>query len=282
MSLKPVPKIPVTKLRSLYGMFDLFCSLECHLAMAEEARRDHNPATLAELFQRSVERFTEYSNVEEPFYPDHPPRKELPDPQGIDRIGGTTSLTSFLKAAGTAQVVENPDLDFVFVDRELVPARTTGNALFENGDPSIRVRRLDWLLANAHDQLPVIAEVKVGNDKDPFYALVQLLMYAAELVTPAQLTRLRRHYPDRFKLPASAGGVTDAQGPVMDLYIIISSYNPRSEPRQEILEATSELAQRLVVEEGVSRYIRKIACLDVALERDKQLRFTKVFSYSDS
>jgi hypothetical protein len=274
-------KIPVTSLRSLYGMFDLFCSLECHLAMAEEAQRDHNPATLAEFFQMSVERFSEYSNVEEPFYPDHPPRKELPDPEGIDRIGGTLSLTAFLKAAGTGRVVENPDLDFVFVDRELVPARTTGNAFFENDEPSIRVRRLDWLLANAHDQLPIIAEVKVGNDKNPFYALVQLLMYAAELVTPAQLTRLRRHYPDRFKLPASAGGVTDAQGPVMNLYIVISNYNPRSNLRQEILETTSQLAQRLVVEKGVSRYIRKIACLDVTLEKDKQLRFTKVFAYSD-
>ncbi|MFN4260914.1 MAG: hypothetical protein ACK4RK_16590 [Gemmataceae bacterium] len=274
-------KIPVTSLRSLYGMFDLFCSLECHLAMAEEARRDHNPAVLAELFQRSVERFSEYSNVEEPFYPDRPPRKELPDPQGIDRIGGTLSLTAFLKAAGTARVVDNPDLDFVFVDRELVPARTTGNAFFENDDPSIRVRRLDWLLANAHDQLPGIAEVKVGNDKNPFYALVQLLMYAAELVTPAQLSRLRRHYPDRFKLPDSAGGGTDAQGPVMDLYIVISNYNPRSDLRQEILETTSQLAQRLVVEKGVSRYIRKIACLDVTLEKDKQLRFTKVFEYFD-
>ena len=277
----PVPKIPVTSMRSLYGMFDLFCSLDCHLAMAEEARRDHNPATLAELFQRSVERFSDYSNVEEPFYPDHPPRKDIPDPQTIDRIAGTTSLTSFLKYSGTAQVVDNHDLDFVFVDRELVPARTTGNVLFENGDPSIRVRRLDWLLANAHDQRPVIAEVKVGDDKNPFYALIQLLMYAAELVTPAQLTRLRRHYPDRFKLPASADGVTVAQGPVMDLYIIISNFNPRSELRQEILETTSELAQLLVVEEGVSRYIRKIACLDVTLEKDKQLRFTKVFSYSD-
>ncbi len=107
----PASKIPVTSLRSLYGMFDLFCSLECHLAMAEEARRDHNPATLAEFFQRSVERFSEYSNVEEPFYPDRPPRKELPDPEGIDRIGGTLSLTAFLKAAGTGRVVENPALD---------------------------------------------------------------------------------------------------------------------------------------------------------------------------
>lgn len=281
MGVNPAPKIPVTNLRSLYGMFDLFSSLECHLAMAEEARRDRNPATLAEFFQRSVERFSEYSNVEEPFYPDRPARQELPNPQAIDRISGTLSLTAFLKAAGTARFVENPDLDFVFVDRELVPARTTGNAFFENDERAIRVRRLDWLLANAHDQLPIIAEVKVGNDKDPFYALVQLLMYAAELVTPAQLTRLRRHYPDRFKLPDSPGGETDDQRPVMDLYIIISNYNPRSELRQEILEATSQLAQRLVVEKGVSRYIRKIACLDVTLAKDNQLQFTKVFSYSD-
>lgn len=281
MSRTTVPTIPLTRMRSLYEMLDLFSSIECHLAMVREAKRDRNPAILAEFFEASVESFSKYSNVDEPFYPNGSPRKDLPDLNSIERIGGTTHLTSFLKTGGTAHVVKNPDLDFVFVDREIVPARTTGNARFENGERSNQVRRLDWLLANAHDQFPVIAEVKVNNDKDPFYALCQLLMYAAELVTPAQRTRLCRHYPGSFRLPASADGSIDAEGPVMDLYIVISNYNPRSAPRQEILEETSELAQRLVTEKGVSRYIRKIACLDVTLESDKQLRFTKVFVYSN-
>jgi hypothetical protein len=81
-------------------------------------------------------------------------------------------------------VIDNPELNFSFVDRELVPTRTTHERFFENGEPANCFRRLDWLLANAQDRLPIIAEVKVRNDKNPFSALVQLLMYAAELVTP--------------------------------------------------------------------------------------------------
>ncbi len=274
-----VSKIPLTDLRSLYGMFDLFSSMECQRAMAEEALRDNNPGILAEKFQKSVERFSRYSNIEEPFYPGSSARKELPDPAQIDSIDGGLSLTAFLKSAASAQVIDNPNLDFCFVERELVPARTTGNAVFENDEPSIRVRRLDWLLANAQDRLPIITELKVGNDKNPFYALMQVLMYAAELATPNQLTRLQRHYPDRFSIPASDG---TAHGPVLDAYIVLSNYNSRSGIRQEILETTNQLCQRLVGEKAISKYIRRIACLDVTLEEGRKLRFTKLFSYADA
>ncbi|MEZ6088254.1 MAG: hypothetical protein R3C05_09570 [Pirellulaceae bacterium] len=169
-----------------------------------------------------------------------------------------TSLTSFLKSAGTAKVVEDSDLDFVFVDRELVPARTTATLTSRTEIGRIEFGVSDWLLANAHDQLPIIAEVKVVR-QESLYALVQLLMGAAELATLSQLTRLSRHYPDRFKFPVAEGRMGDVQGPVMDLYIIVNNYNPNSGPRQEILETTSELAWQLVMQEGVSMYIRKIA-----------------------
>lgn len=277
----PAFKIPLTELRHLYGMFDLFTSLDCHRALAEEVLRDKNPGLLAGMFHRSVERFGEYTNIEEPFYPERPPRKDLPDATKIDSIGGDLCLTAFLKIGGTAEVVDSPELSFRFVDRQIVPARTTGNVVYENDERSIRGCRLDWLLANAHDRLPIIAEVKVGSDKDPFYALIQLLMYAAELVTVSQLARLQRHYPQRFTLPVMTGRETGSSDPVLDLYIVLSNYNPRSGVRQEILETTNQLCQRLVAESGISRYIRRIACLDVVLDKEKQLRFTKVFSYSN-
>lgn len=173
--------------------------------------------------------------------------------------------------------MDSPELSFSFVDREVALARTTGNAVFENDERSIRVRRPDWLLANAHDRLPILAEVKVGNDKDPFYALIQLLMYAAELATPTQMTRLQRHYPDRFAAPASD---KTAHGPVLDAYIVLSNYNSRSGIRQEILDTTNQLCQRLVGEKAISTYIRRIACLDVTLDEGRKLRFRKLYSYA--
>jgi hypothetical protein len=65
----------------------------------------------------------------------------------------------------------------------------------------------------------------------------------------------------------------------MDLYIVLSGYNPRSELRQEILETTNRLAEQLVVQDGVSKYIRRTAC-KVTLDENRQLTFTKEFSHS--
>lgn len=195
----------------------------------------------------------------------------MPEPANINTIGKTLDLTALLNHAGSANVTNEPRLNFTFIDREIVPARTTGNAHFENGERATHVRRLDWLLANTRDRLPIIAEVKVGSDKDPFYALIQLLMYAAELVTGPQLARLQRHYPNCFNIPKS--------GPVMDLYIVVCKVNPRSQERADILAMTDELIRKLVAWEGISDYIRRIACLDVRLGDNRNLHFTRLFSY---
>ena len=80
-------------------------------------------------------------------------------------------------------------LDFYYVDRELSPLRTA------NKDAPRR--SLDLLLANAHDQTPIFAELKIRGDKLAYFALIQVLMLALEFVVPAKaldcaLTRLQR------------------------------------------------------------------------------------------
>jgi hypothetical protein len=258
-------------------MLELFSSIECQTFMAKELLRGKKLTALAEKFRRSVERFAAFTNLDEPFYPISPPRKDLPDVMTIADITDTLSLTAFLDRCRSAQVDDDPELGFVYVDREIVPARKTGKAVFENGDRSTCYRRLDWLLTNARDGLPIIAEVKVGTDKNAFSALLQLLMYAAELATPAQQKRLRQHYPKDF---ASCDAAEDSTRPSLDTYIILSKQNPRSRERQEILKLTSEICHRLLIEDGMTRYIRRISCLEATLDTSRQLRFKKLFSYS--
>jgi hypothetical protein len=54
------------------------------------------------------------------------------------------------------------------------------------------------LLLSSKDKLglcPAVGEIKVNRDGSPFFALIQVLTYAAEICTPNQIARLRRHYP---------------------------------------------------------------------------------------
>lgn len=262
-------------MRALHGVFDLYSSTRCHLCLAQEALRDNNPRILAERFGNSVEHFSRYSNIDESFYDNA--RISLPNHTQLNAINGTIALTAFLQGNAIHQVNNQPILSFRYVDREIVPARTTGRACFENGEPSTNCRRPDLLLANSTDGFPIIAEVKVNNDRNPFYALIQLLMYAAELATENQIARLQRHYPNQFR----SSTISDKQsGPVVDLYIILCNYNPRSRIGQEILRVTDQLCERLVEEEGISNFIRRIACLDVKLTEERTLSFSSLFCHS--
>ena len=110
------------------------------------------------------------------------------------------------------------------------------------------------------DHCPIIAEVKIGNDMNPFYALVQLLMYAAELVTLNQAKRLLRHY-EHLKVSGIAGPGEDDL-PSVDLYLILCKYDWHNQVRNELFEATERICERLMKEQAVASHIRRIACLE--------------------
>lgn len=50
------------------------------------------------------------------------------------------------------------------------------------------------LLADSHDHMPVFAEFKIGGDKLAYFALIQVLMLAAEFQSKDQRERLHKHY----------------------------------------------------------------------------------------
>jgi len=81
--------------------------------------------------------------------------------------------------------------------------------------------------------VPVIGEVKAGNDGDAFYAFVQLLTYLAWMCPEAQLARATTHL-FRQSLPSPTR---------WDLHLLLCDRNKRS-AKERLVGPTEELAQR--------------------------------------
>jgi hypothetical protein len=147
------------------------------------------PGELENEFQRSVRDFSRYRNAGEHFRPNRKPYK------GKSNLKTTRTLAALLKGSNQPiRVHDNSNLDFSYVDREMVIARTTGNARYDNEEKATTGVRADLLLKHEGDGLPIIGEVKIATDQDPFSGLIQGLACASQLVTPNQLDRLSRHF----------------------------------------------------------------------------------------
>lgn len=257
-------RIPVTPMVDLYRDLKRDSQRE-RLRRAE--RMIANPADLAKRFARSVKRFEAFSS-DEAFYDTG--RKRLP--ANPTRLGSTLEVASRLEGSRPRRVLGDDDLSFVYVDRELVPARTKSGAVFADGKSIRTALRLDLLLANKHDRLPIVAEVKVAMDKDPFFALIQALTLAAQLVTPQQLDRLRSGRNYGTKRLADRGQV--------DVYLLLATAPAAATYWFELREAARRLSSRLIEEVPVARSVRRIAALDLDLVNNR-LRISKRFSFPD-
>jgi hypothetical protein len=132
---------------------------------------------------------------------------------------------------------------------------------------------MDLLLANRKDKFPIVGEVKVTTDKDPFFALVQSLMYAVELTTESQRGRLTSAYGSRLSFPD--------KGPFADIYLILVSY-PRDDDRSELLRLTSQLAESLLAPESfTSGIVRRIVCIETDDAEKDEVAFGVRFAFQD-
>lgn len=218
---------------------------------------------LAQMFASSITQLERQLRGTGPFYPGK--RKALPSPAGIrkqGRLAGTDDLAAMLWEPTRFKVGRRSALDFHYVDRELVAARS----LSSSGKPQITGTKLwlDLLLANAKDRTPIVAEAKLRHDKDPEKALVQALAYAAQLGTPKQLSRLADLYPDYF---------LDREKPSrpsqLDIYVIT---HKMPESRKPKLRRAVRLAKEILSNAEAARHLRRIAFLEAYLVGDR-LRF---------
>jgi len=197
---------------------------------------------LAELFCRSVRHSEFYSNTSETFYPARKGRVATESPFADDLVAKLRH--------NKAIHVGNHKLEFV--DYEIFPFRTTLSC-GESGQPATHAGSggMDLLLASdMNGVLPGVGEVKAATEQvGPTFALVQSLMYSAQLATRNQFLRLKKHYPESF-------GAINADQPRVDVLVLLEvdrGLNPQD--LQHALSLADEVGKCL------SAYIRHIAFL---------------------
>ncbi len=208
------------------------------------------PEFLAELFRRSVRHAEFYANIEETFYPERPPRNTT----------GYRFAKRLVALLGRGTQIHVGNHILGFVDYEVFPFRTTYSCL-ESGKPASRTGSggMDLLLTSTSTDgiVPAIGEVKAATEQvGPTFALVQSLMYAAQIATRNQFLRLRKHYPDVF-------AKVNSDQPRVDVAIILE-VDQRSN-KGDLAYALS-LANDL--ENKLSDYLRSVVFVQCSIDRD--------------
>ena len=177
-----------------------------------------------------------------------------------ERILRTIDFAEWICNLGACQVNDRPDLNFNYIDREIDCLRTSPGQLLENGTWSKRAVVLDLLLKNNADGTPILAELKIRDDEDAFYGLIQCLCAAAHLVTASQRKRLRNVYGLTSQLRNS--------GPYLDLYVIF--FEPKVRGLwPEVLKETLALRESLMKQPTITDHIRHIEFLNAALVENR-------------
>ena len=113
--------------------------------------RSASASELADRFAASVEAFAPWC-CSQPFF--ESARKPLPALDSLPALRRTEQFDAALKAAGGGSVVDRPELSFRYLEREIVPARTTTGEAYSNGLRAREFVRFDLLLAG---DLPILA-----------------------------------------------------------------------------------------------------------------------------
>lgn len=219
---KPAITVPITHLRQFYDVMKL---LETATWVNLAQFYSTTPASLERLWTLSRNAFASYHNSDDW---GRGKTKELPSvPRFVTAISSTNEFTAYIKQPGNSCSIGT---GYTFVERELNPRRTA-RGVFSNKRPATKsgTGGIDVLLKSRETGLPAVGEVKVGNDKNAFFALIQAMTYAVELSTPSQLVRLKTQFRDQFsELNVEEGKVEivllmvnpvkdDTRGPVLEL-----------------------------------------------------------------
>jgi hypothetical protein len=119
--------------------------------------------------------------------------------------------------------------------------------------------RVDLVLTNVPTGRPIIAELKIANDKDPYTGLVQALAGASQLVSPAQRERLNHHHGP---LP-----LHDDE-PLIDVYVVLGAFPERGRDRFEQLRCAANLAVELGDDERINEHIGRLRILTLTRNTD--------------
>lgn len=232
--------IPITKLRHFYkSLGELSLSTKTQLSIVKDINRKLNYKNLISWYTDSRNIFAKKYINDENFFPPNYEAQRTPLPNNVTNISSDEDVISILyhneicKIDGTS----NLKYDFRYIEREVSPYRTT-NAEDEDGKRGKSGSGgIDFIGLNDNDGLPILCEIKVKTDENPFYALIQLLTYLSELSTPNQIKRINKY--DLFKNKSDFNSKTSFY-----LYILLV-FEKYSDIRNDLLNETQELAVHL-------------------------------------
>lgn len=266
-------RLPVSELRWYYEALVGLLKEQEQTALAEAHAED--PTHLAKRFRRSIEgldrHFDQHREIDEPFYDSE--RADPADPDNrapsIGEIKSTLHFAAELCDGSSRRVTGGEHLAFRYVDREISPLRS------KHTRPEDRVARrsLDLLLANARDNTPIFAELKLRDDRPTYFALVQLLMLVAEFLPARQRERVAKFQP------SVSNPARPAAGPFADAYIVAFEPPTTGRYRQRSFDATARICEKLMARPDVSSFIRRIAYIEATENGNRELAFTSKFAF---
>ena len=267
------PTVPLTPMARYYARLkDELGGLKRHREEADRILAE--PGQLVAWFKESIEATQEFFGSN----PRQGDRFYEARPKPPDRAPGLADTESlgrlFMDHPGRRWDVDDDELSFYFVDRELVATRAPGFRLETKAGTTTSTRnglRLDLLLRNANDAIPILAEVKIARDKDPFFGLIQALTAASYIQPEAQRARLKLHDD---KLDTDQGR--------LDVYVVLAREPGASAHWFDLRDRAEELAEKIGPELG--SWVRRIAGVDLieGPEGSSGLRIEKRFSYPSS
>lgn len=207
-----------TFLREIYEVLGCF-STATHMGMCEDLLRKLRATSrdnLASYFAKALEANKAFNQVECSFVP-----------EGRENNQGTNPVTTAMRGMNSGLNVEltsRTTYQFIFLDREIphLRAKTLGE---QEGK--------GWIDYVAHSNLrPILGEIKWKDDKNPFYAFIQLLTYLSEMATSKQIERAMKHR-------LFGNEITDITA--FDLHIFLANFNDRGE-KGDLIESTRQLA----------------------------------------
>lgn len=253
------PRVPYTP---IYRRYRETIALHDKQRLDEAKRLAADPSILATEFAESIALMQAGYTHKGTFRPE----LRVPRPPRQGGIANGADLAFYLHNQQTLHVTDAPELDARYTDYELSLLSTPNGAVFDNEErlPAGRALRADIVMSSLSDNTPVIGEVKVGRDKEPFSALIQLLAYIAHLASPSQYERLGEQVP--------SGDYPPAMPAVFDGYLLLYGYGQsKATYLDELLDQAQKTSHALMAQELVRRHVRRLVCLDLMLGDDKQL-----------
>lgn len=180
--------------------------------------------------------------------------------------------------AGGVTVSGAPHLAADYAGYSVAPLRTKGDsAIFEGegapeGEPG-ELLQLDLLLQSRdEDALPIVGELKYGDDVDPLLALLEALAFVAMLATPSQFKRLRKYFV-----------VTDEDGdsprfdeheqPRFDIYLFVAGHRRNAASQKSALwDAVPYIIDALLDQPEIVKHVRRIEGVKIPLGGDARVQ----------